>query len=70
MANVLPDEPNMVVTMLAMTWQRSATGEILHRGLVDLLPIPLASSRQVLCSTGYNAEPFFQLVDTGLPTLC
>jgi len=37
-------------------------------GLVDLLMVPLASGGTVICTTGFDAELFFKLLDEGKPT--
>jgi acyl-CoA synthetase (AMP-forming)/AMP-acid ligase II/acyl carrier protein len=37
-------------------------------GMVDLLLVPLASGGRVICTTGFSAEAFFEILETRSPT--
>src|SRR5262249_50925714 len=37
-------------------------------GMVDLLLVPLASGGRVICTPGFDAENFFELLETRSPT--
>ncbi len=53
------DERDVCLSM----WEQFHIG-----GLVDLLLVPLASGGRIICTSGFDAEQFFTILDTRSPT--